>query len=194
MNRVQRTLSGDRGVSLVETMISLLLLAGVLAATFTATTTGRRLFTLADDDAAGVIDVRTAVERLGRDVRNARAVDPGATRGQLALWVDANSDYQRQSSEVVAWSIVANGDHFDVRRQVGADAAVTQASTVVSAIAFCYRVQTTGACLNPDATPLDAAQAASVRYVETTMIYDPRISKGARERQVVFGERLRNVG
>lgn len=186
---------GDEGMTLVETLITMIIFAALLAAVFSAVSSGRRIFTVADDDATGVIDIRPAVERLGRDVRNARALDPGATTGQVKLWIDSNSDYQRQASEVVSWSIVANGDHYNVQRQVGSGAAQIQASTIVSAIAFCYRQASTTPCLTATTTtPLSATEAAQARIVETTMTYDPRVSNGASQRQIVFSERLRNVG
>ena len=198
----------DSGVTLVEVIISTVLMSVVVAAIASAMHSGRRVFTLADDEATGVIDIRAAVERLGRDVRNARALDAGATSSTLALWIDANSDYQRQADEVVTWTIVANGSHFDVRRQVGSGTALTQASTVVSAIAFCYRTGSSDptadplqGCINGSASApytlttgaLTAAQAKSARFITTIMTYDPRVSNGTNQRTVTFSERMRNV-
>lgn len=191
MKRIARR--DDRGVTMTELLVSMTLLVAVSAGVATALVSSQRLFNYADDDATGSLDVRTAVERLGRDVRNARGLDAGATRGSLQLWVDANSDYQRQSAEIVRWTIVPRGTHFDVGRQVGAGPITTQASTVVSAIAFCYRTAVASPCVNPTDTPVPAATAEKVLSVETTMTYDPRVSSGAQQRSVTFTERLRNV-
>lgn len=184
----------DRGVTMTELLVSMTLLVAVMAAVATALVSSNRLFAYVEDDAVGSLDVRTAVERLGRDVRNARGLDAGATRGTLQLWIDANSDYQRQPSEVVRWTIVPRGSHFDVGRQVGSGPVTTQASTVVSDIAFCYRTAASGSCVNPTDTPVDAATAEKVLSVQTTMTYDPRLTSGAGQRSVTFIERLRNVG
>ena len=131
----------DRGVTMTELLVSMLLITAVMAGVGTALLSARKVFAYTDDDATGSLDVRTAVERLGRDIRNARGLDSGATRGSLQLWVDANSDYRRQAAETITWTIVVRGDHYDVARQVGSGPAQTQASTVVSAIAFCYRTE-----------------------------------------------------
>lgn len=186
--------TSDRGVTMTELLVSMLLLVAVSAGVATALASSQRLFAFVDDDATGSLDVRTAIERLGRDVRNARGLDAGATRGALQLWVDANSDYQRQASEIIKWTILPRGDHFDVGRQVGSGPVATQASTVVSAIAFCYRTNVTATCVNPTDAPVSAAVAEKVLSVETTMTYDPRIGTGAQQRSVTFTERLRNVG
>lgn len=186
--------SGDRdqGVSLVELLIAMaltLVLGSILA---TGVTGANKLFRLTSDESVGQTDVRTTIERLGRDVRNARSLDAGASASQLVLWIDSNSDYVKQSTEVVTWSLVprvGDANHFDVARQ---EAGITTrtARFVISNLAFTYRTQQG----NPDLSmPLTQVQADGVTLVSSDIQYARDATRALAGRHTVFVERLRNV-
>lgn len=193
MARLRRRLEpvrDDRGVSLVELLVTMILLAVVSTVLVGAVVSTHGLFRKTDHEASGQTDVRTTIERLGRDVRNARSVDAGATASQLVLWIDSDSDYKKQPDEVVTWTLSAgvNG-HFDVARTVDGQTTRT-ARLVISQLAFQYQTESGGAFLAP---PLTQAQADSVRLITSDILYASDASRAEAARHTVFTERLRNV-
>lgn len=181
----------DGGTSLVELLVTMTLLLVVSAGMTAAVINAGKLFRATDDESVGQTDVRTTIERLGRDIRNARSVDAGATNFQLALWIDSDSDYIRDAEEIVTWRLVANATgKFDVTRVVNGATSRT-AKLVISNIAFTYQATTGGPAL---AAPLTAEQARSVRVVSSNIQYDAVVRSGStKSRTTAFTERLRNV-
>lgn len=186
---------GDDGVSLVELLVTMLLLGVVSSLVVTAVVQASRILIHTDDEEKGLQDAKVILDRLGRDVREARAAecdggladpsDPASTDSDcdahLQLWIDSNSDYARQSSEVVTWRLQRNPDlvHFDVWRTTGLGVGATskrQASSLIVQIAFTY----------------DTGTAATARQVDLRMVYDAIIGSGSGVREVAFSARLRN--
>ncbi len=192
IRRAIRRVTGrrDAGITLVEVLIALalsLVIMGMIASAFLG---GSRLHSATSAEADGITDLRTTVERLGRDVRTARGIDAGATATTLSMWIDSNSDYIKQSSEVVTWTLVANSvGLYDVTRTTGGGATVRQSGLVYSNLAFKYWSTPT----TEVAPPLTAATAATVRIVSGNIEYDAKPGVGTRSRRTEFSERLRNV-
>jgi prepilin-type N-terminal cleavage/methylation domain-containing protein len=174
----------DSGVTLVELLVSMMLMAIVSSIVLVATVDAHRVYRSDDDEARGLSDVKTVVERLGRDIRGARGVDAGATNSQVTLWIDSNSDYRRETNEIVTWRIVdvsgstcSTVGHCNVVRTVQGSSDVVEAHTLISNFAFFYD------------TP-----APNTRLVTVTMSYDAvRGHYGTGSRSVTFQDRLRNV-
>lgn len=188
---MRRLRDDDSGITLVEVLVTTVLMAVVAAIVVSAVSGSHRMFRISDAETTGQTDIRTTIERLGRDVRNARSLDPGASQSQLVLWVDADSDYKKEPAELVTWQLVARGDsgQFDVTRIEDGQMTRT-ARLVISEIAFCYKAEAADACL---ATPLTAAQADAVRLVSSSIEYDAVVDSGTESRFADFTERLRNV-
>lgn len=191
---------GDDGVTLIETLVTMVLLAVVSSLVVGAVVQSSRVLTRTDDENRGLQDAKVILDRLGRDVRESRGVvcdggladptdplstDPGCL-AHLQLWVDRNSDYLQQPTEVITWRLQKNADgvHFDVYRVVGTGTGGTpvtqrrQASSLIVQIAFGY----------------DAASFDTVREVRMGMKYDAIIGRGSDVRQVATTARLRNKG
>jgi len=204
MKYIRTQLADDRGVSLVETLVTMILLAVVSTLVVGAVIQTQKTLTHTDDENKGLQDAKTILDRLGRDVRESRGVvcdgglaDPGDAssldpycRAHLQLWVDGNSDYAQQASEVITWRLQQNpvDAHFDVWRSTGpATSPITrqrQASSLIVRIAFTYdKVDGAG---NPVFT--------KVQEVNMNMQYDAIIGRGTGVRFVAFGARLRNKG
>lgn len=180
----------DRGTTLAEVLVALVLSSVLGSLVLGAFTNASKLVRTSRSEVDGQTDLRPTIERLGRDVRQARSLDAGATASQLVLWIDGNSDYVKQPDEVVTWQLAASsGGHFDVLRTAGT-VQRRQARYVVSALAFCYRVTSAQPCLP---MPLSAAAAESVRVVSSDISYDPEVGAGTTVRRMTFTERLRNV-
>lgn len=193
---VQRLRRDDRGLTLAEVLVASAITLVVLALVTSAAISGMRLQSATDAEASGQFDVRTTIERLGRDVRNARSVEAGATASELKMWIDNNRDYSRQDSEITIWKLRqtrVSPPEFEVLRTAGVLSVVerVQSRLVVANAIFCYRRLTTDASCLP--TPLSAAQAASARIVDSRIEYDAITGTGTGARSTVFSERLRNV-
>jgi len=174
----------DEGVTLAEMLVTMMLLGIVSAIVLAATLDAQKIYRSDNDESQGLADVKTVVERLGRDVRDARGVSTGATASQLTLWIDSNSNYRQDANELVTWKIVdVSGSscttvgHCNVVRSVPGQADVVEAHTLISNFAFTY----------------DLA-APNTRLVTATLQYDAiRGVYGTGSRTVTFSERLRNV-
>jgi prepilin-type N-terminal cleavage/methylation domain-containing protein len=179
VSRLRRLRRDDSGLTLVEMMVAIFIMSILGLMLVSAFRVMARSNVIVDDEASGLADVRKVSERLGRDVRNARGVDAGASTNKLVLWIDFDSDYRRDASESVEWRLQLNAadpTHYDVLRIEGGTTQVIQARSVVSDLAFTYDVP-----------------APDTRLVETTLNYDAIIETGTVTRTLFFAERLRNV-
>lgn len=197
---VRRWRTGDdqeAGLTLVELIVTMVLLSVVMTLIVTAVAQSGRIVTHTKDEATGLADAKVILDRLGRDIRESRATecdgglaDPtDATSADpdcdahLQLWVDANSDYVRQDAEVITWRLQINPDlvHYDVWRIEGLGptaVARRQASSLIVRMAFSY-----------DDSNFDKVQKVTLR-----MQYDAIVGTGTDVREVAFAARLRNKG
>jgi len=190
--RLRGARSEDRGVSLVEVLVASGITMVVLTLVTTAVIGAFRLHSATDDETSGQFDVRTTIERLGRDVRNARSIDAGATASRLVLWIDSDSDYSKDAAEIITWELVGpvNG-HYEVRRSAQGGVSRLQSSLVVSNLAFTYKASARDTTIL--AVPLSELDARTARIVTGAVQYDARTRSGTGTRITQFTERLRNV-
>lgn len=183
----------DSGMSLVEMVVAMIIAGFVGAVVLSATLLTHKNLRVADDETRGQEDVGVVVERLSRDLREARgAVCDGAASDpscftHLQLWVDSNSNYKQDADEIITWNLQANpGDpgHYNMVRTVNAVSSVV-ARTIVQNVAFSYDV--------PPGTTQPGPGVVSTKKVSVAMSYDPAIGSGTATRQVVFTTLLRNV-
>ena len=190
MRLLRQEMRRDEGMSLAELLITMVLTAVIGTVVATASTSANSLFRTTRAESVGQTDIRTTIERLGRDIRNARSLDAGANASKLVLWIDSNSDYVKQPAEVVTWTLVAGtGGHFDVARTVAGSTSRT-ARFVISQLAFQYQTVNGGAFLAP---PLTQAQADSVRLITSDVLYAADAADALAGRHTLFTERMRNV-
>lgn len=191
-------LKDDRGLSLVEVLITMVLLTIVGSLVTRAVIDSHKVVRITEDQTLGLADVRIAAERLSRDVRDARSVlcNPTGTPAALAasdptcirhlqLWIDYNSNYVQEVAETVTWQLTAgSGTQFDLARVVDG-ASQVQARTIVTNVAFTYDLQ-------PGATQ-PAPGAVQTKKVMVNMTYDALTKTGTTNKTVFFTGRLRNV-
>lgn len=197
ISRVQAARTRDSGVTLIELLIVMFLtgiLGTVVAFSMRGVYASQRT---ADGETSGLADVRTVNERLGRDLRDARSVYPGATASELEIWIDYNSNYIIDSNEIVTWQLQQGcaGCHYQVLRSDQGGVPRVEARTLVSNIAFCYSANVNTdppACLP---TPLTATTASTAKVVTATVTYNSASTNLSdhRTRTTTFTERLRNV-
>jgi prepilin-type N-terminal cleavage/methylation domain-containing protein len=203
---IRRRLRGseDRGMTLVEVLITMILMAVVGTLVTGAVVQASRGLVHVDDENAGLQDAKVILDRMARDVREARSVvcdggladptdistaDPSCT-AHLQLWIDTNSDYVQQSSEVVTWRLERNPDglHFDVWRITGTGASAIrhrQASALIVNNVYAYQ---------DGLQPPHAAAQADAEVVNIALSYDAISGRGAKTRHAALTVRLRNKG
>jgi prepilin-type N-terminal cleavage/methylation domain-containing protein len=199
VNRLRRrvTHGTEEGMTLVELLVVMLILGVVGSVTSAAVLVTHKEQRYTSDESQGLSDVRTVVERLGRDIRQARSIDAGATSSKLVLWIDYNSDYVRdpvnQPDEIVTWQLQTQGGgsaQFNVLRQTTPTDVRVEARTLVSNISFRYL--TAANTELPSTSGLTAGDAGAVTTVTADLLYNA-VNGAASNRVTTFTERLRNV-
>lgn len=211
MNRLREALqtsrrAGDRGVTLIELLVTMILMGVVSSLVLGAVIQSTRVLTHVDDEESGLSDAKIVFDRIARDVRESRGVvcdgglaDPADASSadpycaaHLQVWVDSNSDYVEQPGEWITWRLEQNVDgvHHDVWRVTGKDGTPQtrhqQASSLIVDAVFGYR----------DGSGLIAANVlpTAAQQVDITLTYDTIVGRGANPRSVEFSARLRNKG
>ena len=199
---LRRLRRDSRGVTLIELLVTMILMGIVGSLVLSAVIQTQRVITHNDDENRGLQDAKVILDRLGRDVREARGVvcdggladptDPTSAdpycQSHLQVWIDFNSDYIKQDSEVVTWRLQADPDgvHFDVYRFVGTVSPTKkiEAKSLIVKIAFSYDA------LDGSGNPV----FDHVQQVLMNMKYDAIVGRGTDIRTVAFAARLRNKG
>ena len=193
MTTPARTLRRDAGMTLIELLVSMVLLGVVSSLVVVGVAQASRVLTHTDDENRGLQDAKIILDRLSRDIRQARGVTCDGAGGDtyckehLQLWIDSDSDYVQDPEEVVTWKLAnnADGEHFDVWRIQGiAPATPTQrlqATALIVKTLFYYDV---GA--NKDPSP--------ARLVSLKMEYDAIVGRGINIKEAAVSVRLRNKG
>lgn len=183
----------ERGSSLVEICITMFIFALVAALLMNSLSTASEATAHVDDQNRGLADLQIVSERMSRDLRVARGVDPGASTSQLTIWIDSDSDYRRDTDENVTWRIQCRSGvncgsderQYDVERVVGPVATGTVqivGQSLVSDIAFAYLL---GGAVT--------SQPETATSVKVSMEYDAIVDAYAQLNVVDFEVRLRNV-
>jgi prepilin-type N-terminal cleavage/methylation domain-containing protein len=194
--------SHERGTTLIELLVTMILMGVVSTLVVVAVTQVQRVFTHTDDEERGLADAKVIFDRVARDVRESRGVmcdglasDPTCA-AHLQLWIDSNSDYVKQPSEIVTWRLEpdADGVHQDVYRLVGPAGPVQtkqlQASSLVVAAVFTYFNPIGGQVT----CPASLVAPCSAQRVDVVLKYDAIKDRGAGERQAAVSARIRNKG
>lgn len=183
----------DAGTTLIELLVTMALLSVVSSLVLVGVQQASRVMTRSDDENRGLQDAKIILDRLSRDIRQARGVvcDGAAgdtyCRQHLQLWIDSDSDYLTDPDEVVTWKLEDNpdGEHFDVWRVQGVAPAIPtqrrQASALIVKTLFSYDV-------GPDVDPSPAT------LVTLKMEYDAVVGRGTDIKQASVSVRLRNKG
>lgn len=199
-NRLAATDHREEGLSLIEVIVTTVLLGVVGLLMVGAVQQASRVLINNRDENQGLQDAKVVLDRMGRDVRDARGVlcdggladpsDPTSAdptcSAHLQLWIDSNSNYVQEQSEVVSWRLEksADGEHFDVLRIVGSGlngnvpVRQVQARSLIVRTLFTY----------------DTAVPANARTVNLRMRYDAIVGAGTSIREAVFSATLRNKG
>ncbi len=208
----------DSGLTLIELLVTMVLMGIVSSLVVLAVAQAGRVVRHTEDEDAGLQDAKVVFDRIARDVRESRGVvcdggladpsepgsqDPNCT-AHLQLWVDANSDYVQQHTEIVTWRLEMNADgqHHDVWRIQGDGldgtpmTAHRQATSLIVDTLFSYygSADDLNGTSAPQVTCSSSVNPCEAQRVDIVMTYDSMIDAGAGERSVEFSARLRNKG
>ncbi len=185
--------ASEVGMTLIELLVAMTLLGVVSSLVLSGVQQATQVLTHNDDENRGLQDAKVILDRLGRDIRQARGVvcdrAGGDTycRQHLQLWIDSDSDYLTDPEEIVTWKLLDNpdGQHFDVWRVQGVSPAVPtqkrQASALIVKTLFSYDV---GIDVDPSPSTL----------VTLKMEYDAIVGRGVDIKAASVSVRLRNKG
>jgi prepilin-type N-terminal cleavage/methylation domain-containing protein len=186
-------LRSTSGVTLIELLVTMTLLGVVSSLVVVGVQQAGRVLVHNDDENRGLQDAKVILDRLSRDIRQARGVVCDGLYGDtyckehLQLWIDSDSDYVEDPEEVVTWKLSDNpdGEHYDVWRIQGVAPAVEiprlQASALIVKTLFYYDV-------GPNKDPSPA------RLVSLKMQYDAIVGRGVNIKEAAVSVRLRNKG
>jgi Tfp pilus assembly protein PilW len=182
---LRQQVRGDDGVSLAEMMVAIFLTALIgliVMQAFIASSKGARHVS---DDATVQQQQQTTVERISRDLREARGIDSTSNAVKVVIWVDGNSDYAREVGETVTWTLQVAGGQCQLVRSTDAGASKVISTTIANTgcgSAFIYY----------DGTGSVAANTSTTTRVDVSLSFrSPNSSAAARQSQ--FSLRMRNV-
>jgi len=197
-------------MTLVEVMVSMVILSVVGSLVVVAMTQISRVFLRTDEEGQGLADAKVVLDRVTRDIREASQVAcdgvvPGGLsdpecRLHLELWIDDNGNYLgppatvdsttwAEPQEKVIWYVTPSGDgvHCDVLRQQGTQAATKVADSLV--------IEGDNTCRTFfEYAPTDSftAEGATPELVTFKMYYDPRAGSGVTDRLATTSAKIRN--
>ena len=214
--RLRRRGQGESGFTLIELLITMILMGVVSTLVVVAVTQAQRIFTHTDDEERGLADAKVVFDRIARDIRESRGVmcdgqsasggslNPDGTvppldsncLAHLQLWIDSNSDYVQQPSEIVTWRLEwdPDGIHHDVWRIQGADGSAQtrqlEATSLIVDAVFSYYTDTS----TTQVLCVASTQPCAAERVDIVLHYDAIAGRGAAPRTVEASARLRNKG
>lgn len=107
----------ERGITLVELLIVMVLVGAVATAATTSILTMQRAQRHAVQVQTDLDTARVAMERVRKEIRAARGVTPASTETRLELRRTTGTELG--ASRIVTWELVEVGDRFHLQRYEG---------------------------------------------------------------------------
>lgn len=168
----------EDGVTVIELSVAMGIAGVVAAVLFAAIVTLQRTEVYTEQDSRALSELRINVDRLTRDLREARRVFSGSTARSIKVWLDDDRDNVQDANERVTWAVTTVAGQGALTRDtdvVGVDPTIVSGD-IVDADAFTY-------------TPAPPSTAR----VDVTLRADAEAGYSAGERTVRTRIRLRNA-
>lgn len=195
----RRWIEREDGVTLVELLVVMVMVAIIGTSTMAVVLTMQRTTQTTNKLADVMNDGRVSLDRISKELREARRVNVGSDASELRFWVDENQDDVQQSSELITYGVqdLGNGRYQIVRwTDAAPGTARVIARTLLNQVVFAY-VDQEGNVLTPGnddpAIPgTDDVTAAEVVTLDADL--QVASSRGPSAIDVFTTVRLRNVG
>lgn len=113
---ITRLVHDQRGITLPELLVALVISSIVGALAITVFVTANRADVYSQQDTAALDELRFATELITKEVRQARLVYADSTDTYLHVWIDFNIDNQQDLNERVIWEVRTVGGDTDLIR------------------------------------------------------------------------------
>jgi prepilin-type N-terminal cleavage/methylation domain-containing protein len=114
------SLRGERGVTLVELLIVMAVSAIVATVAYAGLDGATRTDDFTREDAEALVSLRTGMDRLEKELRQARTVYDDSTSTTVRMWVDYDRDSQQDPVERVSWILAAGDSGWELTRDTDA--------------------------------------------------------------------------
>lgn len=175
-----RLRTDERGVSLVDLLVGMLITSFVLAGVATTLVSAQRTEIFSDRDSQALAALRHGVQRLTTELRQARKIYPDSTTSRMRFWVDEDRDNQQDLAERIVWEVENTGSTATLTRST--DATSTElpvVSLIVPGTPFEYE-------------PGDPSSTL-VTLVRITLVADTDTDEDPESRTVRTEVRIRNA-
>jgi type II secretion system protein J len=102
-----RSLSEERGLTLVELLMVMAVSAIVVIVAYAGLDGAMRTDDFTRGDSEALVSLRIGMDRLEKELRQARTVYDESTSTMVKLWVDYDRDNQQDAVERVSWTLAA---------------------------------------------------------------------------------------
>ncbi|HVE76586.1 MAG TPA: hypothetical protein VND22_07465 [Actinomycetota bacterium] len=117
MRRILEFFRREEGVTLPEMMVGMALGLVVGSVLLTGTIALFRTQTFTTQDSEALIALRVSLDRMEREVRQARRMYSDSTATAAHFWVDYDRDNQQDLGEKITWSVVTVGAEAELHRK-----------------------------------------------------------------------------
>jgi Tfp pilus assembly protein PilE len=179
-----RRLRDDEGLTLIELMVAGVMFSIILFAAFSALDVGTKNERGQQARHEAMLEIRGAMDRFTKDLRQATYVDPASNHNKLTM----KTIISGAETDVVYELVALGGDLYELRRKVGAGTAQVMVRNMVVGTTpfgapdppFCYSYYSAGA----PSECIDATNAVGGRVpdaltaIRVTLAKDPEFNPG----------------
>ncbi len=184
----------ERGVTLIELMVAILMLGVVTSTVFTVILNTQRTERFTSQVQGAMDDARLSLENIRQEIRAARMVYASSTPRTMYFWVDQNQDAIQDPAEKICYhvaDIAGDPGRYTLERWTADQGDCDPSSPTVPATA--HTIAATLRDTDPFTyTPTPTATQAT-REVAIHMVFDVKTDTGPSAFAVDGTVRLRNV-
>lgn len=123
---------GEEGMTLLELLIAMAVTTVVLGIVMGGVITALRSDQQIHEDSIALEELRSAMNRMTAELREARLVYPGSDARQIRFWVDADRDAIQDAAENITWAVEGSGTNGVLTRTTDAQIAAAVADVIMA--------------------------------------------------------------
>ena len=122
----------ERGMTLIELLIAMAVTTVVLGVVMGGILSALRSDQFIQEDSRALEELRSAMNRMTAELREARLVYLGSNARQITFWVDADRDATQDTVEKITWAVEGSGTDGILTRTTAADIAASQPKVTIA--------------------------------------------------------------